>query len=72
MPSFLLFHRNLCVLPLQCGDTGLNCLFTRMFTHWEILDGRDSAFPSLPSSLLLQGLEYNSCLVNICLSLIHI
>ena len=54
MPSFLLFHRNLCVLPLQCGDTVFSCLFVWMSIHWEILDDRDSAFsflPSLPSTL---------------------
>ena len=54
MPSFLRFHRSLCVLPRQCGDTVFNCLFVRMSIHGEILDDRDSAFsflPSLPSIL---------------------
>ena len=52
MPFFLRFHRNLCVLPLQCSDTVFNCLFVWMSIHGEILDDRDFSFlPSLPSIL---------------------
>ena len=57
MPSFLRFHRNLCVLPQQCGDTVFNHLFVWMSIHGEMTETLPFPFfllplLSFPSSLL--------------------